>query len=182
MEDYIKLIGIDPGNNTGISILYIDPVTFLIKNIETRTVQLSRYSNDEYDYTRLYILQNVISDLYHQAQPNAVAMEVAFLNMRYPKAVIQLSQYVGVVETTFKLLDSTIIMYKYSPMYIKSIAGGSGKADKNDMRDAVSRNKELVRHLNLDTMTEHEIDATCIAYTALLDIRENQYVLLAIPS
>lgn len=180
MEDFIKVVGIDPGNNTGIAILSLDPNDLKIKNIETRTIRLNRYSHDEYDYTRLSILRDIATDLYYYVRPNIIAMEVAFLNMKYPKAVMQLSQYTGTIETTIKSIDPNMLIFKYPPMYVKSVAAGTGKAEKDDMRDAVKKNKELNKLVDTVNTTEHEIDAVCIAYTSLREIRETPFYLLAI--
>ena len=179
MEDYIKIIGLDPGNHLGISILQINPYNMGIEYIDSRTITLEKYSiQDDLNY-RLLLLGDILKDLYFNIRPNCVAMEAAFLNSRYPKAVVQLSQYTGMIEYTFNNIDPTLPLIKYPPMYIKSIAGGTGKADKNDMLSAVSTNNELNNLINLDIMTEHEIDAVCIAYTALLEIRNYNLFLLA---
>lgn len=179
MEDYIKIIGIDPGNHLGLSILHINPINMKIDYIDTRTITLEKYSIQEELNFRLLLLQDIITDIYYNIRPNCVAMEAAFLNSRYPKAVVQLSQYTGMIECTFNSIDPTLPIIKYSPMYVKSIAGGTGKADKSDMLKAVSKNKELKSLINIEIMTEHEIDAVCIAYTALLEVRNYNLYLLA---
>lgn len=179
MEDLIKIIGIDPGNHLGVSILHIDPYTYNINYIDTRTITLDKYSTQDYLNARLVLLSSIIEDLYYNIRPNCVAMEAAFLNSRYPKAVVQLSQYTGMIEYVFNIIDPTLQILKYPPMYVKSIAGGTGKADKSDMLSAVNNNKELISLLNPDIMTEHEIDAVCIAYTALLEIRNYNLFLLS---
>lgn len=179
MEDYIKIIGIDPGNHLGLSILHINPINMKIDYIDTRTITLEKYSIQEELNFRLLLLQDIITDIYYNIRPNCVAMEAAFLNSRYPKAVVQLSQYTGMIECTFNSIDPTLPIIKYPPMYVKSIAGGTGKADKSDMLKAVSKNKELKSLINIEIMTEHEIDAVCIAYTALLEVRNYNLYLLA---
>ena len=150
-----------------------------IDYIDTRTITLEKYSIQEELNFRLLLLQDIITDIYYNIRPNCVAMEAAFLNSRYPKAVVQLSQYTGMIECTFNSIDPTLPIIKYPPMYVKSIAGGTGKADKSDMLRAVSKNKELKSLINIEIMTEHEIDAVCIAYTALLEVRNYNLYLLA---
>ena len=44
----------------------------------------------------------------------------------------------------------------------------------------MSNNKEINKHIDLVDRTEHEVDATAIAYTALLEIRKYPYVLYSI--
>lgn len=179
MEEHIKIIGIDPGNHLGLAILHINPINMVIEYIDTRTITLETYSLSKDLNFRLLLLQNIITDIYYNIKPNCVAMEAAFLNSRYPKAVVQLSQYTGLIECTFNSVDPTLPIIKYPPMYVKSIAGGTGKADKSDMATAVTNNKELSSLINIEIMTEHEIDAVCIAYTALLEIKKYNMYLLA---
>lgn len=175
----LVILGIDPGNKTGISILYLDVKTLKITKIETKTIILDRFvDNDDLVY-RLIFVKSVINDIYNFYKPNCLSMESAFLNSKYPKAVIQLSQYVGMIESAFLEIDPTFTIFKYPPMYIKSVCSGSGTANKDDMRIAIKKNKELSKLLNIDSMSEHEIDATFIAYTAIEEIRKYNYILLA---
>lgn len=176
LSNTIRIIGIDPGNHLGISILYIDPTTYNIISIQTMNITLERYSDN-----RLIFLQQLITDLYYMYRPNIVAFETSFLNMRYPKAVIQLSQYISIIETTLLTIDPSLILKRYPPKYVKAIVSGTGTSDKDGMSQAVTKIKELAQHISVTTSTEHEIDATCIAYTALQEVREFFYLLLALP-
>lgn len=176
MENYFNIIGLDPGNHLGISVMTINPKDLSIVSIYTQTITLERHVTDE--SLKLMFLKNVVRDLYYVWKPSAISMEVSFLNMKYPKAVINLSQYVGVIDMSWRELDPWIKIYKYPPMRIKSVVSGSGKSDKDDMSVAVSKHKELKKLVNVSIMSEHEVDATAIAYTGLTELRENSIMYL----
>lgn len=178
-----NIIGIDPGNNLGVSILTIDSKTFNIINIRTHIFVLEDYSSSiilDKKISKLYYITNVIpSYLYNLYNPKAIGIETAFLNTRFPKAVMHLSQYVGNLDLSFRSLDSFIKIFKYPPKYIKGIIS-TGDANKNDMLIGISKIKELKDILDYSKLTEHEIDAIAIAYVTLQEIRKYPLVLCSI--
>lgn len=180
MNSTYNIIGTDPGGHLGVSILTVDSNTLQILSVNSLTITLDRYVENDNMIDKLNFLHNIITNLYSIYVPVAVAMEVSFMNMKYPNAVMILTQYVSTIERAWNISNPYLKIYKYAPMYIKSVVSGTGKADKDDMRLAISKNKELKKLVNLKTMTEHEVDATGIAYTALLEIRKFQYYLWTI--
>lgn len=175
----ITILGIDPGNHTGVGILRIDPKTYKILAVESNYITLKNHV-DNNEIQRLQVLSKFIQDIYFYYKPNIVAMELAFLNMKYPNAVLQLSQYVGTVEYTLYKIDPTLLVTKYAPMFIKAVVAQSGKADKEAMYQGLSNIKEVSDLIDLQNRNEHEIDAIGIAYTALNEIRQYNFMLLAI--
>lgn len=178
--DGINIIGIDPGNHIGLSVLNVNPKDLSINSVFTKTITLERLLEGKELVDRLILLRNIVNDIYYSFSPLSIAIETSFLNIKYPKAVIQLSQYVGVIELTFLEIDPTLKIFKYAPMYVKSVVSGKGIANKDDMAVAVKNNVELSKLVNVDLLTEHEVDATCIAYTSLLEFRGNWFYLLSI--
>lgn len=180
-DDIYTIIGTDPGGHLGIGILYVDIYTLEIKKIDSTTITLEKYIKNDTMIDRLVLLENIIIKMYNDIQPAAVSMEVSFMNMKYPNAVMILTQYVSTIEKTWYNCNPFLKIYKYAPMYIKSKMSGTGKADKDDMRVAMSKNKELKKLVDLNNMSEHEVDAVSIAYTALLEIRDFRYYLWSTP-
>ena len=176
----LNIIGIDPGNHLGLSVLTIDPKDLQIKNIFTKTITLDRLIETPIMAVRLNFLRNLVDDIYYSFRPLSVAIETSFLNIKYPKAVIQLSQYVGTIESRCIELDPTIKLFRYAPMYVKSVISGSGTAKKEDMSVAVKNNVELNKLVNVNLLSEHEVDATAIAYTSLLEFRNYWFYILSI--
>lgn len=182
MDNLINIIAIDPGNNIGVAIFTIDVTTLTIVNIETRLYVLENLIGNVDDnfnklLYKLSVIQEIVTDLYIAYDPIALGVETSFLNTRFPKAVLQLSQYVAVIEHTMYVLNSRIKLFRYMPRYIKKIVEAGGGADKDDMCKAVSSHDELTEHINPFIISEHEVDAVAIAYTILLEIREFPYIL-----
>lgn len=180
METF-NIIGIDPGNNLGISVFNLD-LDYKIKFIKTHFYVLEDYgstvSNDK-KLAKLLFLQNIPSYLINMYQPVAVGVESAFMNSRFPTAVMSLSQYVSTIELAFKNNNPFIKLFKYPPKYIKKFIN-TGDANKKDMLSGIKKVKEIMDVFDPTGKTEHEIDATSIAYVLLNEIRNYPLVLCSI--
>lgn len=181
MEENFNIIGIDPGNNLGISVFTLD-TNLNIKNIITHFMCLEDYpSNLSYDkkLSRLLYLQQLPYRLVNLYNPIAVGIETAFMNSRFPQAVMALSQYVSTIELNFIRANSFIKFFKYPPKYIKKLID-TGDANKKDMLSGIKKIKEIADVFDTIGKTEHEIDATAIAYVTLQEIRTFPLVLCSI--
>jgi len=180
MHKTFYLIGIDPGNNTGLALFEIYTDTFEIKNISTSVVVLNTlvHTEEELLMNRNIILGNLCVRLAETYDPNIMAMEAAFLNSRFPKAVMQLSQYTSTVEQAFYCYNKFIKLFKYPPKYVKKAIGAGGNADKDGMTVAVANISELSSKIDLSRVTEHEIDALAIGYITIQTIRLNPHILI----
>lgn len=170
-----NIVGIDPGNNLGVSILTIEYKNnnFNIINVDAKTYVLDNYKLDitiDKHISRLIYLKEIVKDICNTYNPLVVCLESAFMNSRFPKAVITLSQYVTTVELTIVETNNFIKVFKYAPKFIKSEVC-TGDADKKDMKKAISKIKELKNLMVLDSLTEHAIDATAMVYVGLKEIR-----------
>ena len=182
MLDSFNIVGMDPGNNLGLSVLEIDSNTLKILSIRTYRYILDRQIDNDTDNVSLSkwnLIQEIVSAIASTYNPLIVAMESAFLNIRFPKAIITLGSYTTVLEMSWSNYISSNRFFKYPPKYIKKIVG-KGDADKLDMMKNISSIEELNQHLDVTSLSEHEIDATAIAYTALLEVRSYPYVLYSL--
>ncbi len=182
MDNLINIIAIDPGNNIGVAIFTIDVRDFSIVSIETKLFILENIIgplDDDFNKLlyKLNIIQTIVTDLYTAYDPIALGVETSFLNTRFPKAVMQLSQYVAVIEHTMYVLNTRIKLFRYMPRYIKREIGAGGSADKDDMMITVSALEEVTDLINPYVLSEHEVDAIAIAYTMLLEIRRYPFIL-----
>lgn len=115
----IKIIGIDPGINTGVSIYTLSLPDFKILDIESKLYQLDTYINpiDSIFYNKMLIrcniLYNIVTNLLIEYNPVAIAYESAFLNAKYANAVIQLTQYTSTIEQAIFTYDTFIHVFKY---------------------------------------------------------------------
>jgi Holliday junction resolvasome RuvABC endonuclease subunit len=182
MDNYINILAIDPGNNIGVAILTIDVTTFTIVNIETKLYVLENlvdYQDDNRNRILLKLsrIHSIVIELFNSYNPAAFAIETSFLNSRFPKAVIQLSQYVGMIEHSFYTCNPYIKLFRYMPKYIKKLVSGRGDADKDGMTVAIRSIPELITHITPELLSEHEVDALSIAYVMLQEIRRYPFIL-----
>lgn len=180
-KNTFNIIGIDPGNNLGVAIYTINGENNQIVKITTFKKVLDNLNEVSGDKTifRLTHLQKVIREIVLEYKPVMVGIETAFLNKKYPLAVIQLSQYTAIIEMTILAINPFIKMGKFAPKKIKMYSG-LATANKDDMLELINGVVELQPHLNTTNISEHEIDAIAIGYIVLNQIRENPLILLTI--
>lgn len=181
--DTFTLLCIDPGNNVGVAIYTVNAKTLEIISLHTRLFILDNHiGNTTIDRMpkKLLLLDKIVNELSEKYDPLVIGFELAFLNMRFPKAVMQLSQYTGIIEHMFRKSNPFIKFFRYPPKSIKLAIGGGGGANKFGMTEAVKKIPELYRHVLPDYLTEHEVDAVAIGYTTLCDIRKYPYLLYAV--
>lgn len=184
LDNTYTIIGIDPGNNLGISVLYIDCYSNAIKHIDSMTYVLDSYVEDEtYNVLleRLMKLKEIVTNIVSYTRPVMVCLEASFMNSRFPKSVIQLSQYVGTIEVTTRSVYPWSKILKLPPKYIKARCGAGGTADKDDMRNNLSKIPCIASNINLSYLSEHSIDSLAMAYVAYLEILNNPYFLWSLP-
>jgi len=177
--EHFYVLGIDPGNNTGIAIFKLSTLDMSILSIDTLTVVLNNMiTGDDIQLERNICLSRVCSYLYSLYKPNLIGVEAAFLNSRFPKAVMQLSQYTSTIDQTFYNLNPFIKIMRFPPKYVKKYIGGGGNADKDRMLVAIKDIPELLSNIDLYRLTEHEVDALAIGYISILAIRDAPHLLM----
>lgn len=176
------ILGIDPGNNTGLGIIVIDD-TLQIKKIYTHTLFLSKViETDETHYylRRKLILRETLQNISQDFNILAVGLETAFVNPKFPKSAITLSDYISCIELTLYDINTMIKFFKFPPKSVKMLVGATGDATKDDMLNNLKSIKELKNHIDISHMTEHSIDALSIGYITLQEIRNDPYLLCAL--
>lgn len=175
-KNNFSILGIDPGNNLGLSIIKVDPFNFYIKTIYTYTHYLNRIVGtdvNEYFLKRKLHIRNIITNLYKRHNINIIGIELAFVNNKFPRSAITLSEYISFIELTIFNLSSRIKIFKYPPKSVKQLMCGNGNSNKIRVLDTIKTINELQPHLNYDLLTEHSIDALAISYITLKKIRNN---------
>lgn len=156
-------IGIDPGTNTGIAI--ITAKNFEIKRVKTINLNLkSHFLADGTKIRRYEILRDYLLDVFKTFKPYIIAREQVFKG-RFANAHAELTRLALMIDFAKHDYSEDIELCTYSPTTVKSYFADTGKADKDAMREALKRNKEL-KIFYKDSLTEHEIDALAIAYLA----------------
>ena len=181
MSDSLYFLGIDPGNNLGISLLEIDPSNLNILGISTHRYILDRHidHDEQIMLSKWFVIEDIVAHIANTYQPYVVAMEAAFLNVRYPNAIITLGSYTTILEKSLSTFLRHNRIFKYPPKYVKKTLG-DGNADKEDMMINVGAIKEISDKIDTRLLSEHEVDATAIAYTALLEVRKYPYILYSL--
>ena len=183
MMDYINIMSIDPGTNMGISIISVSVPDLKIQGITTSSIDLSTLTtpNELQDNLllrtqKIQIIIRNIMDTYH---PRVLAMEAAFVNVRFPRSVIYLSHYISAINLTITEADPFIKIFNYPPKKVKATVSG-GTATKEDMMSAVSAIKEITSCIDPTKLTEHEVDSIAIGYTYIKELRDNPVLMLMI--
>ena len=179
--DTINILSIDPGTNMGVTITTISVPDLKIVNIDTTVIDLSVYAANDPLNKNLLLRLNVIKDfIYHMMityNPHILAMEAAFVNSRFPKSVMYLSQYIAAIEMTVYECNPYIRIFNYPPKLVKRIVNAGGKADKDDMKIAVSNISEIAQCVDVTYVSEHEVDSIAIGYTLIQELRDYPYLL-----
>lgn len=149
----MRILGIDPGMGvTGFAVLNETPAgqLSLKRSGEIRTATRDPFSK-RLKFLFDGILQVIDSDL-----PDAVALEDTFLAKNF-KSALKLGQARGaaLLAAEFHLLPVS----EYSPTAVKMAVVGYGGADKDQVRQMVSRFLQLPSVLS----SEHEADAAAVA-------------------
>lgn len=182
MSNNFNILGIDPGTNTGISIINLNYEDLSINYIKTFTINLNNYIDESLpkiykDADKLLALESILMDLLIEYNPKILAMENAFFNKKFPLSGLILSSFVGVITMTVRKFNKKLKIYKLQPKYVKSNIA-KGDAFKDDMKLAVKNNEVLNKYINVEEESEHSIDATAIAYVLIKILNEYPYVLL----
>lgn len=171
------ICGIDPGQNTGVSFITIDN-DFKIIGLDTFCLQLP---TDTYvlsrNNSRTEYLNYSISELLNYFNPFAVGVELPFQH-RFANAVIQLSQYLSTINTAIYNHSPYLLNYRYPPKFVKRMIGATGNADKLGVSKALLSKPDLNNLVSNRVMTEHEADATAIAYITYEDIKNFPFKIL----
>lgn len=148
----LRILGIDPGlTSTGYGL--IDVVGRDFKAVEGGVV---RTKSDQPMEQRLYSIYSVIRDVIAEFKPDEVAVED--LHARFAKTALLLGHARGVA--VMAAGEAKIPVFDYQPTRAKNLVTGSGRADKEQMKQAI------VMHLpnSPDVIkNEHVADAFSIA-------------------
>lgn len=182
--DTINIIGVDPGKNTGVSIYTVSVPDLKIVSIFTYKIVLSNgdvTDNSEVNLIkRLNTLYSNISNLMQNVKPYVVAMEAAFMNKRFATAVIHLSQYISAIQLAVRHNNPWVPIVKYPPKSVKFLFGAGGSADKDDMSGQIKKIHEIANMIDIDSLSEHEIDSLAIGYIAINKLREDPLKLITL--
>ena len=174
----IEILGIDPGNSTGICVLTVDSYTFDIIKVDSWLIELDVLTNSKNDIVRLRFLSNIIKRILKRFNIRIMGVELAFMNIKFPKAGIKLAQYITTIIQTIDQYDKRMTVYTLAPKLVKTSFTKNGTAEKDDMlKEIKSRNLDDI--LDIESMSQHEIDAFAVANTVLEYYKRNPLMVVA---
>lgn len=178
----VMLLSIDPGvNNCGLSVADTDQQ---FKVLLTHNVKNARKFSDtekalEAEYNARVVKVHAIHDkivevldLYPQI--NDVAIEAPFYNHLTPQAYGSLLEVISVIK--YKILIPRKLPYRMlEPMLVKKLFANKGMAKKEIMKQfLISKvaSGEILLDADIETLTEHEIDAVAIGFVHRLSTNQ----------
>jgi crossover junction endodeoxyribonuclease RuvC len=156
----MKILGIDPGMAiVGYSIVDFDDNGFTL--LASGSIQTKKESSDS---ARLYEIFQDLSFIIQQYSPDIASVEKLFY-FRNQKTIIPVAEARGVIITVLEKFK--IPYYEYTPMEVKQVLTGFGRADKKQVEQMV---KMILKQDNLPTLDD-TIDSIAIA---ICHTRKNQ--------
>ena len=141
----MKILGIDPG---------MAIVGYALVNIENEKTELLTSGSIQTDKKlsdskRLLEIYNDLSTIVEKYQPDCASVEQLFF-FKNQKTVIPVAEARGVILTVLEKFD--IPTYSYTPMEVKQVLTGYGRAEKKEVEHMV--------HLTLGTDNLPKLDDT----------------------
>lgn len=157
----LKILGIDPGTaTTGYSFVKGYP------KLELDVVKWGVIETDKNDHPgkRLSVIFNELDYLVRKFKPDCVSMEKVFFASN-AKTAIRVGQAQGIIIYVSEI--NSIPLFEYSPMSVKKIVAGSGRADKKAVQEALRTmfGPKLRHEKNKKTHFDDAMDAIALAYT-----------------
>lgn len=179
-KETIVILSIDPGSNLGVSVMEVSLDKLEIESIHTHITTITDVNspnrcNEDSAY-RLSKIYERMTDMLNAYKPHSVAIESAFMS-RFPKAFGVLTGIVSMLSLATIHYDKHIRIQKVSPLEGKKAVDATG-VGKDDILEAMLKNKEITEHVKLKNLTEHEIDAIGIGYFLLKKYREHPALLI----
>lgn len=174
----LRLFAIDPGTNfLGLSVFFIDPVSFAILEIVPQTLVVESIEQDDTDpaqtygprFLKMLKIRSAYEAYLEQYLPGTVVCEAPFYNRLRPSAFAPLVETLQTLKlSTYSLLPQTEFLM-VEPTVVKKGIGAHYIADKEAMRQAVLARTDLqaLSKQDFSKLDEHAIDSIAIGYTYL---------------
>lgn len=151
-----RILGIDPAlTTTGYAVVSEDPQG----NIELLEGGLIRTKSSESLEQRLKAINATLTEIIEEFEPDEVAIEDLHSRYRNLKTAIIMGHARGVAILAAGNADLPV--HHYQPTRVKSIVAGSGRADKAQMKRAVSMRLGLAGEIEKDDVADAVGIAMC---------------------
>ncbi|MFQ5862520.1 MAG: crossover junction endodeoxyribonuclease RuvC [Candidatus Brocadiales bacterium] len=153
----MRALGIDPG----LAVTGFAVVEALEEGGRVHDYGCIRTSSKLSTPERLGIIYNRVCEVISKWSPNLLVMEDIFVNMKYPKAALQLGEVRGVISVAAQSLNVSVSEVR--PSETKLAITGNGGAGKKQVEDAVRR----ILNIDAPSGPSHVSDALALALTGL---------------
>ena len=169
------IMSVDPGTiNCGVVFWKLNN-KLNIESIDTINIKLS----DNLDvFMRILELENIVKDLITKYQPVWLVIEAGFINKFRPQAYGPISNTIFAIKKQIYEFNRLPTFTEIPPKKVKQLIGATGSGDKDAVKKAVGEISEITDKVNLDTLTEHQVDALAIGYVFINELRKNMWFLL----
>ncbi|MFZ4084622.1 MAG: crossover junction endodeoxyribonuclease RuvC [Vampirovibrionia bacterium] len=150
----MKILGIDPGTaRLGFAIIESYDSNNLYKLLQCGIIETSKFDTEA---QRLTEIRLDLLDLINTFKPDVVAIEQLFF-FKNLKTVIPVAQARGVVLQLAH--ESKMQIFEYTPLQVKQIITGRGRAEKSEVESFVMADLQLTEKIRPDDA----VDAVAIA-------------------
>lgn len=148
----MKILGIDPG----MAIVGYGLIDFESDNINLITSGSIQTNKDNSDSKRLLEIYNDLSTIVNEYKPDCASVEKLFF-FKNQKTIIPVAEARGVILTVLEKYN--IPTFGYTPMEVKQVLTGYGRADKKEVEQMV---RLTLQRDNLPKLDD-TVDAIAIA-------------------
>ena len=175
------VLSIDPGTNyTGVTFWTLDDYTLDIKDIKSFTIDLTTidYVIEKYKIIqRINVLVDILDYWLDIYKPHYLVIEAGFINILRPAAYGPIANTIFAIENLFINKSKSYNIIEYPPKYVKQYVS-IGTADKDDIRSAISNISDIVKYIDITSLSEHGVDSLAIGYTFIDTIKKYPEILL----
>jgi Holliday junction resolvasome RuvABC endonuclease subunit len=182
------LIGIDPGTDVmGVSVFEFDAVTLKLLRIRATSYKAAQLLSDDWigefqssRHQRIHAHMENLKRIFWEEDPVAVISESPFINMKMPGAFAALVEVVSNLRNTLYSFCPWKSLYLVEPSRVKQAVGAKGNANKDGVKEAVRKNKEIIEALDvsIDLLTPDAVDSIAVGYHLFCTFRDNKIPLI----
>lgn len=152
----VRILGIDPGTaRLGYAIIDFDISARSLSLIDCGIIKTSK---DDSDAIRLKIIRADLEKIINSFQPQYSSVEQLFF-FKNPKTIVPVAQARGVILEV--CATNGIEVHEYTPLEMKKMITGDGRAEKSLVSDIVHREFNLQKQIKPDDAVDAVALAMC---------------------
>ena len=162
----VRILGIDPGTaRLGYAIIDFDTNS---KKLDLICCGIIKTSKDDSDSTRLKIIRVDMENIINSYKPKFSSVEQLFF-FKNPKTIVPVAQARGVILEV--CATNGIEVHEYTPLEMKKMITGDGRAEKSLVSDIVHREFNLQENISPDDAVDAVALAMCFTRSPDLLLR-----------